>query len=200
MIDITQLKVTDALGATRGNVNAAYDEIMAHQPFIGTPVNPSINYYAKGAWDASSFTGIEAKLIATNTASTVKNGLMMLCFPESNGVFVAAVWGDLAALTNPHLAGTASLNQVKYAVVDIPAIKLATQEASISTFVTCTHVGLPSNNSLFSALYGVLSQPVMTNSSMLMFTSSDEHSNAVMPLIEQGDNVCNIIFPYTPIN
>lgn len=198
MIDITPLKVTDTLGVTRGNVNAAYDEIMAHQPFIGTPVNPSINYYRKGSTGTVEH---DATLVATNTASTVTNGLLLLCFPENNGVFVAGVWGSLATTAAPQTVGGASESNIDFAVVDIPAVKLATQEASLSTFVTCGHLGLPSTNALETVLPGVVSQPVMDNFSFLTFSYNGVSARgAIIPYIEQGNNVCNIIFQYNPIN
>ena len=197
MIDITQLKVTDALGMTRGNVNAAYDEIMAHQPFIGTPVNPAIYYYCKRSTETS---GHYATLVATNTASTVTNGLLLLCFPEKNGVFVAGAWGSLATTAAPQTVDGASASSIEYALVNIPAVKLATQEASLSTFVTCRHLGLPSTNDLETVLPGVVHKPLMHNSFLRFSCNGVPAPGLIFPYIEQGDEVCNIIFPYMPIN
>lgn len=195
MIELANIKATNTVGQLRGLINTMQNEIMADQPFIGTPVNPSINYYR------ASTDGNPATLVATNTASTVTNGLTMLCFPENNGVFVAGVWGSLAATAYPADASGQTGTTFNYAVVDIPAVKLATRETSVSTFVTCEHLGLPSISTVDAPLKGVVTKPVMGNISFVTFDyNGASNSGVVLPYIEQGDNVCNVIFPYSPIN
>lgn len=194
MIELANIKATNTVGQLRGLINTMQNEIMSDQPFIGTPVNPSINYYK------ASIDGNPATLVATNTASTVTNGLTMLCFPENNGVFVASVWGSLAATAYPAYASGHTGETFNYAVVDIPAVKLATRETSVSTFVTCEHLGLPSISAVDAPLKGVVTKPVMGNISFVTFDyNGANNSGMVLPYIEQGDNVCNVIFPYTPI-
>lgn len=83
MIDIEQLKVTDTLGSTRGNINAAYDEIMRHQPFIGHLRNPSVNLLNHGS------------LVGSVTASKVSSSLTAIVLPENNGCYPCCVMGQL---------------------------------------------------------------------------------------------------------
>lgn len=195
MIELANIKATNTVRQLRGLINTMQNKIMSDQPFIGTPVNPSINYYK------ASTDGNPATLVATNTASTVTNGLTMLCFPENNGVFVAGVWGSLAATAYPAHAPGQTGRIFNYAVVDIPAVKLATRETSVSTFVTCEHLGLPSISAVDATLKGVVTKPVMGNISFVMFDyNGASNSGAVLPYIEQGDNVCNVILPYAPVN
>lgn len=195
MIELANIKATNTVGQLRGLINTMQNEIMSDQPFIGAPVNPSINYYS------ASTDGNPATLVATNTASTVTNGLTMLCFPENNGVFVAGVWGSLATTASPAYASGQTGKIFNYAVVDIPAVKLATRETSVSTFVTCEHLGLPSISAVDAALKGVVTKPVMSNISFITFNyNSASNNRMILPLIEQGDNVCNVIFSYAPIN
>lgn len=180
MIELTNIKTTDTLRVLRGQINTMQNEIMADQPFVGTLVNPSINYYM--------INGDNATLIGTNTASTVKSYLTALCFPESNGVFVAGVWGMIQATAEPQFVGTDhSYSQV---VIDVPAIKLATLDTSLSTFVSCEHLGLPS----VGAIPGLTTEPVQANIADILFIQANNSLSKVLPSIEQGNGTCNIIF------
>lgn len=195
MIELTNIKATEPMRQLRKQINAMQNEIMADQPFIGTPVNPSVSYYK------ASTDGNPATLVSTNAASTVTNGLAMLCLPEGNGTFVAAVWGNLAVTAYPTAAPGQTGEVFDYAVVDVPAVKLATRETSVSTFVTCEHLGLPSTSAVDAPLKGVIAKPVTSNFSFVMFDyNGKSHPGLIASYIEQGDDVCNIIFPYMPIN
>lgn len=128
MIELTQIKTTDALGQLRGQLNTAFTEIQTDQPFVGLAVNPSINFYNN-----------DDSLVGALTASSLTNArLYLLCYPESNGVFVANVWGRISfksPLTN------ANVHRI---VIDVPAVKLPTRDATVSTFVSPDHLGLGS--------------------------------------------------------
>lgn len=180
MIELTNIKPTDKFKLLRGQINAMQNEIMADQPFVGTLVNPSINYYS---YDGDNYT-----LAATNTASEVESRLTALCFPESNGVFVAGVWGIINVYAEPHYVG--SDRDYTLVSISVPAIKLATMTDNISTFVSCNHLGLRS----IDPIPGFTTKPMQVNIADIMFVKSNNSASQVTPSIEQGDNTCNIIF------
>lgn len=181
MIKLTNIKTTDTIKQLRGQINTMQNEIMANQPFLGKLVSPSINYY--------SYDGDDYTLVATNTAIEVDSRLTALCFPESNGVFVAGVWGRIYAGAEPHYVG--SDRSYMLVAISVPAIKLATMSTSISTFVSCYHLGLPDLNPPFP---GFTTKPVQVNIANIQFVKSYNSASMVTPFIEQGDNTCNIIF------
>lgn len=180
MIKLTNIKPTDRIKQLRGQINTMQNEIMADQPFVGALVNPSINYY--------SYDGDAATLVATNSAIEVESSLTALCFPESNGVFVASVWGMIKAFAEPHYVG--SDRGYMLVSISVPAIKLATMSTNISTFVSCRHLGLPT----VGDIPGFTTKPVQANIADIMFVKSNNSASQVTPSIEQGDNTCNIIF------
>lgn len=180
MIKLTNIKTTDKIKQLRGQINTMQNEIMADQPFVGTLVNPSINYY--------SFDGNNYTLVATNTSTTVESSLTALCFPESNGVFVGGVWGMIKTTTDPQYVG--SDRDYMFVVISVPAIKLATMSTNISTFVSCDHLGLPT----VGQIPGLTTKPVQANITDIMFFKSNNSGGQVTPSIEQGDNTLNIIF------
>lgn len=182
MIKLTNIKTTDTIKQLRGQINTMQNEIMANQPFVGTLVNPSINYY--------STDGENATLFATSAASTVKSRLIALCFPESNGVFVAGVWGMIQVMAEPQYVGPMLDNHKSVVfVISVPAIKLATMPTNISTFISCEQLGLPS----VEQIPGVTTKPMQENLTDIMYVEIDTQ-HIVTPSIEQGDNICNIIF------
>lgn len=180
MIELTQVKNTDKLGQLQGILNTAFREITTDQPFIGALVNPSVNYYM--------VEGGNATLIGTNTASTVKSYLTALCFPESNGVFVAGVWGMIQITAEPQFVGTD--HTYSNVVIDVPAIKLATLDTSLSTFVSCEHLGFPN----VGAIPGLTTEPVQVNIADILFVRPNASVDKILPSIEQGNGTCNIIF------
>ena len=131
MIELTNIKTTDTFGQLRGQINTMQNEIMADQPFVGYVMNPSIRFFA----DNSLVNSVTASDLATQR-------LLALCFPESNGVFIASLFGGI------HFVYTAdfSFNRI---VIDIPGIKLATRDAVIGTFVSPHHLGMSASNELF---------------------------------------------------
>lgn len=180
MIELTNIKTTDTVRQLRGQINAMQNDIMADQPFVGALVNPSINYY--------SFDGDNYTLAATNSAIEVESYLTALCFPESNGVFVAGVWGMIKVYDEPHYVG--SDRDYMLVSISVPAIKLATMTDNISTFVSCNHLGLRS----LDPIPGFTAKPLQANIADIMFVKSNNSASQVTPSIEQGDNTCNIIF------
>ena len=62
------------------------------------------------------------------------NQLFAVCIPESNGVYVAQLFGTLLSYT----AATEPIYQV---AISIPAVKLPSREAEVSTFVKPENLG-----------------------------------------------------------
>lgn len=126
MIKLTNIKATDPMWTLRGQINTMQNEIMTDQPFIGRAFNATAKIYGGGT------------LIDTITADAMNalNFIYALCFPENNGVFVSKVWG----LVNLPMTNTGH----KYGriTIDIPAIKLATRDSTIGTFVPPDHLNL----------------------------------------------------------
>lgn len=180
MIELTNIERTDPIRELRSQINAMQYEIMANQPFVGKLVNPSINYY--------SYDGDAATLVAKNTAINVESRLTALCFPESNGVFVAGVWGNIAVMIEPDYIGND--RDYNLVAISVPAIKLATMPTNISTFVSCNHLGLREDY----PIPGFTTKPLQDNITDIMFVKANNSQTMVTPYIEQGGNTCNIIF------
>lgn len=140
MIELTNFKATDTVGQLRGQINTMQNEIMSDQPFIGVAVNPSINFFDNGS------------LVSAITASKITNGqIYALCFPESNGIFVAKFYGTIK-FTPDENAQTNSFT------INVPSIKIPTRDSTIGTFVAPAHFGflesdqspMPVNVSVFN--------------------------------------------------
>lgn len=130
MIKLTNIKTTDTIKQLRGQINTMQNEIMANQPFVGYVMNPSIEFF-KGI---SLVHSVPASAIATQR-------LLALCFPESNGVFVATLFGGIRFMFTADF----SFDSI---VIDIPGIKLATRDAVIGTFVSPKHLGISASDEL----------------------------------------------------
>ena len=131
MIKLTNIKTTDTVKQLRGQINTMQNEIMANQPFVGYVMNPSIEFFN----GVSLVNSVKASAIATQR-------LLALCFPESNGVFVASLFGVIRFRYTAYI----SFDSI---VIDIPGIKLATRDAVIGTFVSPQHLGLSESDELF---------------------------------------------------
>ena len=131
MIELANIKTTDTLGQLRGQINTMQNEIMADQPFVGYVMNPSIEFFLGN----SLVNSITASDLATHR-------LLALCFPESNGVFIASLFGGIRISYTADFA----FNRIRIA---IPGIKLATRDAVIGTFVSPKHLGMSASNELF---------------------------------------------------
>ena len=131
MIELTNIKNTDTPGQLRGQINMMQNEIMADQPFVGYVMNPSIGFFRNNS------------LVSSITASDIATQrLLALCFPESNGVFIASLFGGIRAVYTADFS-------FDCIVIDIPGIKLATRDAVIGTFVSPHHLGISASNELF---------------------------------------------------
>lgn len=123
MIELTNIKATDTVGELRKQINTMQNEIMADQPMIGVAVNPSINFFNNG------------KLVSAITASKIANErIYALCFPESNGIFVAKFYGTIKFVPDEDAQANAF-------TIDVPSIKIPTRDSTISTFVPPAHFG-----------------------------------------------------------
>lgn len=130
MIELSQIPVSSKLKDLRGQINTMANEINTDQMVIGQVLNPSAEIY-----------DINHRLIGAITASqwAPSTGVFAVCMPESNGVYVAQVFGYLIA--TPTLTKDGPIGLV---VVHIPAVKLPNREAAVSTFVTPEHLGFTS--------------------------------------------------------
>lgn len=126
MIELTQIPISSKLKELRGQINTMVNEINTDQMVLGRILNPSLNYIDSNG-----------QLVGAVTASDVKSGLFALCMPESNGVFIAYIFGELSVRSTPTLTGRPVTCEV-----DIPAIKLPNRDSAVSTFVTMNHIGL----------------------------------------------------------
>lgn len=124
MIQLEQIPVSDKLGNLRNRINAMVTEINTDQMVIGQVMNPSIVYINQSG-----------DQVGASTASQVESDLYALCMPESNGVFIARLFGQLFCHE-----GTLTANPYG-AQIDIPAIKLPNRDSVVSTFVTPEHLG-----------------------------------------------------------
>lgn len=123
MIELANIKATNTVGQLRGLINTMQNEIMSDQPFIGVAVNPSINFFNNGT------------LVSAITASRIANErIYALCFPESNGIFVAKFYGTIKfAPVEDAQTNTFTIN--------VPSIKIPTRDSTIGTFVPPAHFG-----------------------------------------------------------
>lgn len=193
MIELTNIKTTDTIGQLRGQINTMQNKIMAHQPFVGVPVNPSVKYYKASTPTVSDSgtTWANATLIATNEASTVESRLVCLCLPSSKGVFIANVWGVVEPTSEPTMTG--STTSYDFAVVNIPGITMATANGEIKQFfVSCDQLGIPTApTSVTNYLTGVVSKPMM----QLSTVGTDPAGLSLKGIyLEQGDSICNLIY------
>lgn len=158
MIELEQIKTTEKLGNIRPLINTALGEIQQDQPFVGMAVNPSINFFDNGA------------LICAITASALSTQrLYALCFPESNGIFVAKFYGTIMFVPPANARATSF-------TIDIPSIKIPTRDSTISTFVSPKHLGL----------LGSEQEPMRTGVSVFNFSLMFDAE------IVQHDTTCNI--------
>lgn len=124
MIELSQIPNTSKLKELRGQINTMVDEINGNQMVIGQVFNPTAKIMNGGN-----------DIIDTITPSQwLINQLFAVCMPESNGVYVAQLFGTLVSYT----AATEPIYQVS---ISIPAVKLPSREAEVSTFVTPEHLG-----------------------------------------------------------
>lgn len=126
MIELSQIPASSKLKELRSQINTMANEINTDQMVLGRILNPSLEYY-----------GINSQPVGAVTASDLKSELFALCMPESNGLFIAYIFGRLYTLDTPTLTGKPITCEA-----EIPAIKIPNRDSAISTFVTMEHLGL----------------------------------------------------------
>lgn len=128
MIQLEQIPASDKLGNLRNRINTMANEINTNQMVVGRVLNPSINFYGQDG----------TTLVGALTASRLNDEtrLFALCMPESNGLFIASVFGHMPSY---RLDCTAKPLVME---VDFASIKLPTKEAAVSTYVGPRHLGL----------------------------------------------------------
>ena len=148
-------------------INTMVDEINGNQMVIGQVFNPTAKIMNGGN-----------DVIDTITPSQwLINQLFAVCMPNSNGVYVAQLFGTLLS----HTAATEPIYQVS---ISIPAVKLPSREAEVSTFVTPENLGfkgqytgLTSNTGL---RFGVFGTGTASDISAVTDTTLDNSSNAML--------------------
>lgn len=130
MIKLTNIKNTDTFNKLRGQINTMQNEIMADQPFVGYVMNPSIEFFK-----------INTLVYSVTASAIATQRLLALCFPESNGVFVATLFGGIRFIYTADF----SFDNI---IINIPGIKLATRDAVIRTFVSPKHLGISASDEL----------------------------------------------------
>lgn len=142
MIELSQIQNTSKLKELRGQINTMVDEINGNQMVIGQVLNPSAKFYD----------GMH-NLMGTVTASQwLMNQMYAVCMPESNGLYVAQVFG--AMLATPTL--TKDNQPIAFVEIDIPSVKLPNRETAVSTFVTPEHLGFTPADEHLSSNTGLL--------------------------------------------
>lgn len=181
MIELTQVKNTDKLGQLQGILNTAFSEIQTDQPFVGVCQNISINFYNSNQL-----------ALAVTASELTDEKLYALCYPESNGVFIAKVFGSLQTTIS-----TSSSVTTDKIVIDVPTVKLPTRDSSMSTFVSPSHLGLAPAASPGDQITGPNVIAIGHCWISDLAGNLDAHSRVT---IEQHNTTCNVnLLPYLPI-
>ena len=165
MIKLTHIKPTDPVRKLRSQINNMQYEIMDNQPFVGLCQNISINFY-----------NVDTLVESVTASSLMDEKLYALCFPESNGVFVAKVWGSITVNEAP-------LTPWTKAIIDIPAVKLPTRDAVVATFVPPSHFGFNRSGDPNSMKLGPLAFATNNNNTDL---------NNLSVTIAEHDTTCDV--------
>ena len=167
MIELSQIQNTSKLKELRGQINTMANEINSNQMVIGQVLNPTA-IIRNGGND----------VIDTITPSQwLRNQLFAVCMPESNGVYVAQLFGTLLSYT----AATEPIAQVG---ISIPAVKLPSREAEVSTFFTPEQLGFtgeyPGLTSNTGLQFGVFGTGTTSDISAVTDTVLDSGSTATL--------------------
>lgn len=165
MIELTRVKSTDKLGQLQGILNTAFSEIQTDQPFVGVCQNISMNIYSDTTLVGSVM-----------PAAMADQRLYAICLPDSNGVFIVKVFGFLTFT----FVGTESAAYNKI-VIYVPAVKLATRDAVMTTFVSPSHLGLSAENN-----------HVMPIGNGTIHEVGATPTNTMYAKLLQHDNVCDV--------
>lgn len=131
MIELSQIQSTSKLKELRGQINTMANEINGNQMVIGQVLHPTATIYSVGGLDVASITADK----------WVVNQLFAVCMPESNGVYIARVFGCLFATI------TSTGDAIESVDIDIPSVKLPNRENEVSTFISPFHLGFTPDNS-----------------------------------------------------
>lgn len=181
MIKLTNIKTTDKIKQLRGQINTMQNEIMADQPFVGKAVNPSITFHKNDGTQTGSLTD-----------SDIVGKLLLLCLPESNGVFIAQAFGFIHS--NKVLTITDEDNTA-WAAVNIPAVSILTRDTNISAFVT------PQKLLIDGSAYGTKFPPETYPGDLIYsvgFPPVNIHGGMVEPqyYIEEHGTTCKLWVPF----
>lgn len=187
MIELEQIKKTDPIKSLRGQLNTAFNEIVTDQPFVGQVINPSIDLFAVDSLGKPTQVG------AIRAGTLSKYPLYALCFPESNGVYIATLYGCF----NGMAISVETTSEPHMAVIDIPTIKLPTREGNISTFVPASHFGFTQyapviNGTRIEAFAGT---PTDFNFSLISSSGDPYIVSVGSASIVIDDNSCNVCVP-----
>lgn len=130
MIELSQIQNTSKLKDLRGQINTMANEINGNQMVIGQVLRPTATIYSDG-FDVASITADK----------WVVNQLFAVCMPESNGVYIARVFGYMFA-TVPSTG-----KAIESVDIDIPSVKLPNRENEVSTFISPLHLGFTTDSS-----------------------------------------------------
>ena len=181
MIELTNINATDTFGQLRGQINTMQNEIMADQPFVGVCQNISINFYNS-----------DQLALAVTASELTDEKLYALCYPESNGVFIAKVFGSLQ--TAIPISSSMTTDKI---VIDVPTVKLPTRDSSMSTFVSPSHLGLAPAASPGNQITGPNVIAIGHCWISDLVGNLDANSRVT---IEQHDTTCNVnLLPGLPI-
>lgn len=123
MIELSQIPATSKLKELRSQINTMANEINTGQMVIGQVLHPTAQLYSDNV-----------PVVNVTAASWQVNQLFAVCLPESNGVYVAQVFGCLDAFVE----SSATFDKV---VIDIAGVKLPNSEDEVSAFATPEHLG-----------------------------------------------------------
>lgn len=181
MIELTQVKSTDKLGQLQGILNTAFGEIQTDQPFVGACQGISINFYSN-----------DQLALAVTASELTDEKLYALCYPESNGVFIAKVFGSL--FTNISPASAVTTDKI---VIDVPNVKLPTRGSSMSTFVSPSHLGLAPAATPGNQVTGPNAIAIGHCWISDLMGNLDAHCRVI---VEQHDTTCNVnLLPGLPV-
>lgn len=181
MIELANIKTTDTLRQLREQINTMQNEIMADQPFVGVCQNISINFYNSNQL-----------ALAVTAPELTDEKLYALCYPESNGVFIAKVFGSLQ--TAIFTSSSVTTDKI---VIDVPTVKLPTRDSPMSTFVSPSHLGLAPAASPGDQITGPNVIAIGHCWISDLAGNLDAHSRVT---IEQHDTTCNVnLLPGLPI-
>lgn len=172
MIELSQIPISSKLKELRGQINTMVNEINTDQMVIGQVLAPSAKIY-----------NANNAIVDTVSASQwLTNQLFAVCMPESNGLYVAQLFGTL-------LAYTAATEPVASVTITIPVVKLPSRKAEVGTFVTPEHLGFKGEYTGMTRntglQFGIFGTGTAGNISAITDTTLDSRSTATLLNMQQ---------------